>query len=80
MKKWERAEISCLDLSATEHQWKFSWEKDGGYLGDGEITGWFGPDPAPTPAPSPAPIPTPTVTPAEDNNTSPADIAIDKLS
>lgn len=76
MKKWERAEISCLDLSATEHQWKFSCELDGGYLGDGEVSGWFGPDPAP----SPVPTPRPTITPAEDNNTSPADIAIDKLS
>lgn len=62
MKKWERAEINCVEISATEHQVKLSWELDGGYLGDGKISGWFGPDPVcptPTPTPEPAPEPTP---------------------
>lgn len=45
MKKWEKAEISCVNISATEHQFRFNWELDGGYLGDGKLTGWFGPDP-----------------------------------
>ncbi len=42
MKKWEAAEIDCLDISNTEHEFKFKPSWDGGYLGDGEISGWFG--------------------------------------
>ncbi len=68
MKKWQNAEIRCVDLSGTEHQWKLSWECDGGYFGDGKISGWFGPDPCPprpnpTPAPTPRPVPQPEPTP-----------------
>ena len=59
MKKWERAEINCIEISATEHQWWPSCSRDGGYFGDGEISGWFGPDPAPAPTPTPCPAPTP---------------------
>lgn len=47
MKKWNNPEIVALDLSSTEHQWKFKWELDAGYIGDGKITGWFGTDPKP---------------------------------
>ena len=45
MKNWNSPEIVELNVNDTEHQWEFSWEWDGGYLGDGKISGWFGPDP-----------------------------------
>lgn len=44
MKKWEKAEINSLDISMTEHEWKIQPSLDGGYFGDGEISGWFGKD------------------------------------
>ena len=47
MKKWNSPEIAELNVNETEHQWKFSGSRDGGYLGDGKFTGWFGPDPQP---------------------------------
>lgn len=47
MKNWNSPEIVELNVNDTEHQWEFSWEWDGGYLGDGKISGWFGPDPKP---------------------------------
>ena len=79
MKKWERAEITCLDIAETSHDWRFQFSCDGGYLGDGKLSGWFGqPDPAPstnpTPAPAPAPAPAPEVTP------DPVDDVINRLS
>ena len=62
MKKWERAEITCLDIAETSHEWRVQLSFDGGYLGDGKFTGWFGkpestPANIPTPTPAPAPIP-----------------------
>lgn len=36
-----------MNISETEHQWEFSWQGDGGYFGDGKISGYFGPDPKP---------------------------------
>ena len=62
MKKWNNPEIVALDLSSTEHQWFPSCSRDGGYLGDGKISGWFGPDPKPETKPSS--VPSSTLTPA----------------
>ena len=47
MKKWINPEIVSLDVNKTAHQWKPDWSSDGGYLGDGKLSGWFGPDPQP---------------------------------
>lgn len=44
MKNWEQASIVELKIKETEHQWSFQWSLDGGYLGDGKISGWFGKD------------------------------------
>ncbi|SCX83672.1 hypothetical protein [Butyrivibrio sp. INlla14] len=75
MKKWERAEITCLDIAETSHDWKPQFSLDGAYLGDGKVSGWFGkPDPAPSSNPTPAPAPAPEVTP------DPVDDVIDRLS
>lgn len=38
MKRWERPEISELEISATAHNW-IGIYRDGGYIGDGEISG-----------------------------------------
>lgn len=77
MKKWERAEITCLDIAETSHEWRPQLSLDGAYLGDGKVSGWFGkPDPAPSsnPTPAPAPAPAPEVTP------DPVDDVINRLS
>lgn len=77
MKKWERAEITCLDIAETSHDWKPQFSFDGAYLGDGKVSGWFGkPDPAPSsnPTPAPAPAPAPEVTP------DPVDDVINRIS
>ena len=73
MKKWERAEITCLDIAETSHNFKFEWSLDGGYLGDGKISGWFG-QPAPAQSSDPTPASAPEVTP------DPVDDVINKLS
>ena len=79
MKKWEKAEISCLDIAETSHEWKIQLSFDGGYLGDGKLTGWFGkPDSTPSNVPTPAPAPVPEI-PA-DVTPVPADDVIDRLS
>ena len=38
MKRWTKPEISVLEISATEHKWLGN-QRDGGYIGDGEISG-----------------------------------------
>lgn len=38
MKKWENPSVEELTLSATEHNWTGIY-RDGGYIGDGEISG-----------------------------------------
>lgn len=63
MKKWNNPEIVALDLSSTEHQVRLSFQLDGGYLGDGQVSGWFGPDPKPETKPSSS-VPASTLTPA----------------
>ena len=64
MKKWNAPAVITVELNETAHQWKFSCSRDGGYLGDGKLTGWFGPDPVcPTPTPTPDPTPVNPVTP-----------------
>lgn len=42
MKKWETPAMAELNISNTEHDWKIQPSFDGGYLGDGEFSGWFG--------------------------------------
>ena len=41
MKKWTKAEINCVELSATEQKISLDLVYDGGYIGDGKF-GWFG--------------------------------------
>lgn len=55
MKKWNTPVVEVLELAETEHEFRFQFSKDGGYLGDGKISGWFGKKtttvtPEPTPA------------------------------
>lgn len=38
MKKWNAPEITELNISETAHNW-FGIYRDGGYIGDGEISG-----------------------------------------
>lgn len=38
MKKWETPSIAELDISKTEHRWTGIYS-DGGYIGDGTISG-----------------------------------------
>lgn len=38
MKKWENPSVEELTLTATEHNWTGIY-RDGGYIGDGEISG-----------------------------------------
>ena len=38
MKKWEAAEMTALSINETEHNWTGIY-KDGGYIGDGIISG-----------------------------------------
>ena len=42
MKKWTAPVVTELKISATANEWKIQPSLDGGYLGDGKITGWFG--------------------------------------
>ena len=42
MKKWENAEIMQLNVTETKEDFCFQFSLDGGYLGDGKISGWFG--------------------------------------
>lgn len=65
MKKWERAEINFVEITSTEHDWWPQPSLDGGYLGDGEVSGWFGEPDCPKP-PTPTPQPTPDPDPAGD--------------
>lgn len=44
MKKWETPVIEELNINETAHNWCIEPKWDGGYLGDGEISGWFGED------------------------------------
>ena len=41
MKKWENAEIMQLNVTETEYEWTPNWGFDGGYWGDGKVSGWF---------------------------------------
>lgn len=38
MKKWNTPEINELSIKETEHNWTGIY-RDGGYIGDGEISG-----------------------------------------
>ena len=42
MKNWNTPEIEVLEVAETEHEFRFQWSTDGGYLGDGKVSGWFG--------------------------------------
>ncbi len=42
MKKWENAEIMQLNVTETKEDWWPDCSRDGGYLGDGKLSGWFG--------------------------------------
>ena len=51
MKTWANAELIQLEISKTEKNWTGIY-KDGGYIGDGEISGhlsWCKPTPDPDP-------------------------------
>ena len=63
MKKWQTPTIQALDINRTEHNWTGIY-KDGGYIGDGIISGHLscdkpneapGNEPAATTAPTAAP-------------------------
>ena len=38
MKKWVTPDINAVEISKTEHNWTGIY-RDGGYIGDGEISG-----------------------------------------
>ena len=61
MKKWIKPEIYSVNINKTAYDWAIQASFDGGYLGDGLISGWFGdPEPATTtPAETPATPETP---------------------
>ena len=42
MKKWEAPAMAELEISETAHEWSLDLKWDGGYLGDGRVSGWFG--------------------------------------
>lgn len=42
MKKWNSPMVVELDLADTAHDWWPQPSLDGGYIGDGQISGWFG--------------------------------------
>lgn len=44
MKKWEAPAMAELEISETAHEWSLDLKWDGGYLGDGRVSGWFGGD------------------------------------
>lgn len=41
MEKWEMPEVAELKIGETEHRWLGIY-RDGGYIGDGEISGHLG--------------------------------------
>lgn len=45
MKKWEAPSIAELDISKTEQNWTGIY-RDGGYIGDGQISGHLTWDPS----------------------------------
>lgn len=50
MKNWTAPEVAVLEISETAHNWTGIY-RDGGYIGDGEISGhlqWTEPTPVPT--------------------------------
>lgn len=50
MKKWENPAVEELTLAATEHNWLGKY-RDGGYIGDGVISGhlsWDKPEETPS--------------------------------
>ena len=59
MKKWNAPAINCVDINKTEHNW-LGLYRDGGYIGDGEVSGhlqWDKPEcPQPQPQPQPQPV------------------------
>lgn len=69
MKKWNTPAIETLDLTNTAHNWTGIY-RDGGYIGDGEISGHLSWD---------KPTAAPTATQAPTDATSTPDI-LDKLS
>lgn len=62
MKKWENAEISFIELSATNEDFCWEPERDGGYLGDGKFNGRYG---KPNEIPATPLIPATPITPSE---------------
>ena len=54
MKKWNTPEVNELNINETAHNWTGIY-KDGGYIGDGEVSGhlsWDKPaEPTPTGSP-----------------------------
>lgn len=42
MKKWETPAMEELEINETAHEWSLDFKWDGGYLGDGRVSGWFG--------------------------------------
>ncbi len=44
MKEWTTPEVKELEIAETAHEFKIQPKLDGGYLGDGEVSGWFGED------------------------------------
>lgn len=42
MKKWETPAMEELEINETAHEWSLDLKLDGGYLGDGRVSGWFG--------------------------------------
>lgn len=41
MAKWEKPELETLDITETAHNWRGN-RRDGGYVGDGMISGHLG--------------------------------------
>lgn len=55
MKNWNTPEVAELDVKETAHNWTGCY-KDGGYVGDGVISGhlsWDKPETTPEPTPEP---------------------------
>lgn len=42
MKKWNSPMVVEVNVTDTAHEWKIQPDWDGGYFGDGQISGWFG--------------------------------------
>ena len=56
MKTWNTPTLETLDLNQTEYEW-IGVYRDGGYVGDGEVSGHLTFD-KPTPTPTPTDNPT----------------------